>query len=144
MSDEKESLQDLLLMAADAVRQVQEAQASLEKTLQRVRGEIDRALEGLARERALADAAIAGLSVNRDDPADGRAPLDEPKTGARAPIDRMEEMHKELEVLVGGLRSIVSEETPGKAPPAEASNPPELAAEPLHAESARPEPIRDV
>ena len=132
------------MMAADAVRHVQEAQASLEKTLERVRGEIDRALERLARERALADTAIAGLSMNRDDMADRRAPLDEPKTATREPIDRLGEMHKELEVLVGGLRSIVAEETPTKAAPAEASNPPELAAEPLHAESARPEPIRDV
>ena len=82
--------------------------------------------------------------MNRDDKADVRAPLDDPKTGAPAPVDRLEEMHKELEVLVGGLRSIVSDEPPAKAAPAEASNPPELAAEPLHAESARPEPIRDV
>jgi|SRR5579859_2371214 len=138
------SLRDSLMMAADAVRQVHEAQASLEHALQRVRGEIDRALERLARERALADAAIEGLSMNRDDSTDRGAPLDAAKTFTRAPIDRLEEMHKELELLVGGLRSIVSEEIPATAAPAEASNPPHLTAEPLHAEPARPAPIDDL
>jgi chromosome segregation ATPase len=138
------SLQDSLMMAADAVRQVHEAQASLEHALQRVRGEIDRALERLARERALADAAIERLSMNRDDSTDRGAPLDSAKTATQAPIDRLEQMHRELEALVGGLRGIVPEETPADSAPAEASTPPQLAPEPLHAEPARPEPIRDL
>jgi chromosome segregation ATPase len=150
MSEEKQSLQDLLAAMqaerarADGVaRQVDEARASLEKTLQRVNGEIDRALDRLAGDRALADAAVAGHSIHRDDMTGARARSDSAKTGTQAPIDRLEQMHRELEALVGGLRGIVSEETPADSAPAEASTPPQLATEPLHAEPARPEPIRD-
>ena len=151
VSGETKNLRDLLTVmqaqsarADNTARQMQDAQASLEKTLQRFSGEIDRALDRLARERALADVTLTGHSINRDEKTDARARSVTATTATRAPVDRLEEMHRELEALVGGLRGIVSDESPAPAAPAEASSPPELAAEPLHAESARPEPIRDV